>query len=203
METEAQGEETEACGPLASCLKAWKLCFPSLNTSATASCNCVLQIQNSVNCSRNPRGSLHPVSRKRRGLGGGQHGFRFHRGYLPAGSLGGRCLTALSLIQKSHNISQESSEGPTALHGDIKASRSACHRGGPAKCKFLPPIPNPASFHPNPSASRFCPGLSLRTARPRNPCRCGKTRNALGWPAMFCTAVFMFAIKASRCWQFN
>lgn len=35
VETEARGEE--ACGPLANCLEAWKLCCPSLNTRATAS----------------------------------------------------------------------------------------------------------------------------------------------------------------------
>lgn len=51
-----------------------------------------------------------------------------------------------------------------ALHGDIKGSHSACHRGGLTKCEFPPPIPNPASFHPNPSASLFCPGLSLPAA---------------------------------------
>lgn len=128
-----------------------------------------------------------------------KQGARGHR--LLAGSLGGgggaHCSTVLSLSKKIKNISREAFEGQTALHGDRKASRS----GGLVKCKFPPPGAACNVFLPKP----LClPGLSARASLLTNPGpQMWPMRKALGSKATVCAAVFMFAIKASRCGQSN
>ena len=56
VEAEAQKEETGDCAHLANCLEARKLCFPFLSTHAIASMMQTLQMQSSINCSKNPPG---------------------------------------------------------------------------------------------------------------------------------------------------